>query len=102
MLGQSLAGYIHGAKYGASGRVGSPLRSVLAKCGPERDLSDMKGFRMLLDWDYLTFRKTMAKVYRAIDSISTSAKIRAKRIAAAAPGFRASPSQAAAVALAWA
>ena len=45
---------------------------------------------MLLPWlNYLTFRKTMAKVYRAIDSISTSAKIRAKRIAAAAPGLRA-------------
>ena len=36
----------------------------------------------------------MANVYSAIDSISTSARTSAKRIAAAAPGLRARPSQA--------
>ena len=43
---------------------------------------------------YLTFKKMMANVYSAIDSISTRPKIKAKRIAASAPGFRAKPSQA--------
>jgi len=51
---------------------------------------------------YFTFKNTIANVYSAMDSISTSAKINAKRIAAAAPGLRANPSQAAAVALACA
>jgi hypothetical protein len=51
---------------------------------------------------YLTFRKMMAKVYSAIDSISTSARMSAKRIAAVAPGLRARPSAEAAVAFAWA
>ncbi len=51
---------------------------------------------------YFTFKNTIANVYSAMDSISTSAKINANRIAAAAPGLRARPSQAAAVALACA
>ena len=41
----------------------------------------------------------MANVYSAIDSISTRPRINAKRMAASAPGFRAKPSQAWAVAI---
>jgi hypothetical protein len=59
------------------------------------------GLRISAD-AYLTRMNIVANVYSAMDSISTSAKIRANRIAAVAPGFRAMPSQAAAVALAWA
>lgn len=47
---------------------------------------------------YFTRMNIVAKVYSAIDSISTNAKIKAKRMAAVAPGFRAMPSHAAAVA----
>src|SRR3989442_5049200 len=51
---------------------------------------------------YFTFRKIMAKVYSAIDSIRTSARRMANRMAGAAPGFRAKDSQAEDVALACA
>src|SRR5271167_301129 len=44
----------------------------------------------------------MAKVYNAIDSINTNARMSANWIAGRAPGLRARPSQAAAVALDWA
>jgi len=44
----------------------------------------------------------MAKTYSASDSISTRARMSENRIAGAAPGLRARPSQAAEQALAWA
>src|SRR5579871_2448731 len=47
-------------------------------------------------------KKMITNVYNASDSISAKPRIRAKRIASLAPGLRAMPSQAAAVALACA
>jgi len=51
---------------------------------------------------YFTLTRMMNSVYRAIDSIRTSAKINMFRIAPLAPGFRAIPSNAEAEDLAWA
>jgi len=48
-----------------------------------------------------TLAKMIAKVYSAIDSINTSAKIRANWMPGRAPGLRAKPSQAATVAFDW-
>src|SRR5581483_2843858 len=53
-------------------------------------------------YNQATFTKIITSVYRASDSISTRPSSSANRIAAAAPGFRAMPSAAAATALACA
>ena len=76
---------------------GNPQTEVCATKSKRHALVALRACRMktlAMEIAYLTLAKMMAKVYSAIDSISTSASSSANLMGAAAPGLRARPSQA--------